>query len=94
MQHWGVLVQDSTEGRGEGMMISARWSLLQELERDAVKGAPHMHPLQFCGPLSILLAPVKDRLFTWIPDVIWLLLGFRCVSFPHCSAAWRQWRDG
>lgn len=39
-----------------------------------------MHALQFLGPLSILLAPVKDRLFTWIPDVVRLFLRFHCDS--------------
>lgn len=51
-----------------------------------------MHPACFFGSLSILLAPVKDRLFTWLPDVIWLFLRFHCgYSFPHCSAAWEGW---
>ena len=54
-----------------------------------------MHPLQFYGPLRILLAPVKDHLFTWIPDVIWLFLRFPCDSsfspLQRCLEAGEGW---
>lgn len=54
-----------------------------------------MHPLQFFGPLSILLVPVKDRLFLRIPDAMWLFLRFHCDSslslLQRCLEAVEGW---
>lgn len=55
-----------------------------------MNGAPHMHPLQFFGPLSILVALVRDYLngFLMQYGCSWDFMVI--LPFPYCRAAWRR----